>query len=72
MGIKQFRDNKNLEPKTTIFNQYLEEFSSAMDDEKYEEAKSLYEKLKEMVSPDSHESKILKLDMEMIEADDKA
>ena len=43
-----------------------------MDDEKYEEAKSLYEKLKEMVSPDSHESKILKLDMEMIEADDKA
>lgn len=61
-----------VEPKTTIFNQYLDEFSSAMDDEKYEEARSLYEKLKEMVSPDSHESKILKLDMEMIEADDKA
>ena len=31
-----------------------------------------YKELKEMVSPGSHESKILKLDMEMIEADDKA
>ena len=60
-----------VEPKTTIFNQYLEEFSSAMDDENYEEARVLYEKLKDMVSPDSHESKILKLDMEMLEADDK-
>lgn len=32
----------------------------------------LYDELKEMVSPGSNESKILKLDMEMIEADDKA
>ena len=48
------------------------EFSSAMDDENYEKAKTLYKELKEMVSPGSHESKILKLDMEMIEADDKA
>lgn len=61
-----------VEPKTSIFNQYLEEFSLAMDDENYDKAKSLYEKLKKMVNPDSHESKILKLDMEMIEADDKA
>lgn len=60
-----------VEPKTSIFNQYLEEFSLAMDDENYDKAKSLYEKLKKMVNPDSHESKILKLDMEMIEADDK-
>ena len=63
MGVKS---------KTAIFNQYLEEFSSAMDNEDYEKAKMLYNELKEMVSPGSNESKILKLDMEMIEADDKA
>ena len=34
--------------------------------------KGLYEKLKEMVDPNSSESKVLKLDMEMVEADDKA
>ena len=50
----------------------LEEFSAAMDEEDYEKAKMLYDELKEMVSPGSNESKILKLDMEMIEADDKA
>lgn len=61
-----------VEPKTVIFNQYLEEFSSAMDEENYEKVKMLYEKLREMVGPDSYESKILNLDMEMIEADDKA
>ena len=37
-----------------------------------EKAKTPYKELKEMVSPGSHESKIIKLDMEMIEADDKA
>lgn len=52
--------------------QHLEEFSAAMDEEDYEKAKMLYDELKEMVSPGSNESKILKLDMEMIEADDKA
>ena len=43
-----------------------------MDEEDYEKAKMLYDELKEMVSPGSNESKILKPDMEMIEADDKA
>lgn len=61
-----------VEPKTSIFNEYLEKFSSALDEENYDEAKALYYKLKEMVNPDSHESKVLKLDMEMMEADDKA
>lgn len=59
-------------PKTTIFNKHLEAFSLAMDEEKYDEARILYQKLKKMVNPESHESKILDLDMEMIEADDKA
>ena len=54
-----------VEPKTTIFNQYLEEFSAAMDEEDYEKAKMLYEELKEMVSPGSNESKILKLDIKI-------
>lgn len=72
-SIEAIQEHKmGVEPKTAIFNQYLEEFSSAMDDENYEKAKTLYKELKEMVSPGSHESKILKLDMEMIEADDKA
>lgn len=72
-SIEAIQEHKmGVEPKISIFNQYLEEFSSAMDDENYEKAKTLYKELKEMVSPGSHESKILKLDMEMIEADDKA
>ena len=72
-SIEAIQEHKmGVEPKTAIFNQYLEEFSSAMDDENYEKAKTLYKELKEMVSPGSRESKILKLDMEMIEADDKA
>ncbi len=72
-SIDAIQEHKmGVEPKTSIFNSYLKEFSSAMDSEKYDEAKQLYEKLKEMVNPDSHESKILRLDMEMIEADDKA
>ena len=73
-SIEAIQEHKmGVEPKTTVFNHYLEEFSSAMDDEKYEKAKVLYEELKEMVHPESHERKIPpKLDMEMIEADDKA
>ena len=72
-SIEAIQEHKmGVEPKTAIFNQYLEEFSPAMDDENYEKAKTLYKELKEMVSPGSRESKILKLDMEMIEADDKA
>ena len=61
-----------VEPKTAIFNVYLEKFSSAIDNENYDAVKELYEKLKDMVSPGSKESRILKLDMEMAEADDKA
>ena len=36
-----------------------------MDEEDYEKAKMLYEELKEMVSPGSNESKILKLDIKI-------
>ena len=61
-----------VEPKTAIFNDYLEKFSLAMDHENYDDAKAFYKKLKEMVKPDSNESKVLELDMEMIEAYDKA
>ena len=39
-SIEAIQEHKmGVEPKTTIFNQYLEEFSSAMDDEDYEKAK---------------------------------
>lgn len=71
-SIEAIQEHKmGVKSKTAIFNQYLEEFSSAMDNEDYEKAKMLYNELKEMVSSGSNESKILKLDMEMIEADDK-
>lgn len=59
-------------PKTSTFNERIEAFSLAMDEERYDEARSLYRELKEMVNPGSQERKILDLDMEMIEADDKA
>lgn len=36
-----------------------------MDEEDYEKAKMLYDELKEMVSPGSNESKILKLDIKI-------
>ena len=61
-----------VEPKTVVFNEYLRKFTEAMDNEEYDKVKGLYEKLKEMVDPNSSESKVLKLDMEMVEADDKA
>lgn len=65
-SIEAIQEHKmGVEPKTTIFNQYLEEFSAAMDEEDYEKAKILYEELKEMVSPGSNESKILKLDIKI-------
>ena len=72
-SIEAIQERKmGVEPKTVIYNDYLEKFSSAMDNEDYAMVKMYYEKLKKMVSPDSIESKILKLDMEMAEADDKA
>lgn len=59
-------------PKTLNFNRQLEAFSAAMDKENYDAAKRIYVELKKMVNPKSPESKILDLDMELIEADDKA
>ena len=50
----------------------IKEFSYAIDSEKQDIAKQLYEKLLKMVHPDSRERKIMDLDMEMIEVDDKA
>lgn len=57
--------------KTTVFNSQIEAFSLAMDRDDYEEAKKLYCNLKTMVNPESPENRILDLDMEIMEADDK-
>ena len=59
-------------PRTPAFHNYLEAFSSAVDEENVGEAKRLYRELKKMVDPGSHENRILDLDMEMIETNDKA
>ena len=72
-SIEAIQEHKmGVEPKTVVFNEYLRKFIEAMDNEEYDKVKGLYEKLKEMVDPNSSESKVLKLDMEMVEADDKA
>lgn len=60
-----------VERKTPLYNALIQQFSEAVDEEAYEKARSLYEKLLEMIHPDSPERKIVDLDMEMIESDDK-
>lgn len=54
-----------------MYNMLIKQFSDAVDAEDYELAKNLYKKLLEMTHPKSQERKIMKLDMEMIEPDDK-
>ncbi|MEG2017698.1 MAG: hypothetical protein RR128_04475, partial [Clostridium sp.] len=49
--------------KTHKFNEFIEEFSDAIDDEKIEKAKELYGELLRMIHPQSYEKKILDLDM---------
>lgn len=66
------QEKMGVEPKTVIFNKYMDLFSEAIDEEDYKTAKMLYAQLKEMVKTESHERWALDLDMEMIEADDKA
>ena len=60
-----------VERKTPLYNMLIKQFSDAVDAEDYELAKNLYKKLLEMTHPESQERKIMKLDMEMIEPDDK-
>lgn len=61
-----------VETKTLRFNELMNRFSVAVDNEEYAMAMKLYDQLVEMVHPNSHERKLLDLDMEMIKADDKA
>lgn len=60
-----------VEKKTPIYNQLMREFSDAVDNEEYPLVKQFYENLIKMVHPDSHERKILDLDMEMVDSNDK-
>ena len=61
-----------VEKKTQMYNERIMQFSDAIDSGKYDEAKKLYQELLTMVHPESQERKIIDLDMEMMEADDKA
>lgn len=61
-----------VEKKTPMYNELIRRFSEAVDAEEYDTAKTLYKQLLIMVHPDSRERKIIDLDMEMIESDDKA
>lgn len=72
-SIEDIQERKmGVERKTVIFNEYFVEFSKAVDNEQRDRAMLYYEKLKEMINPDSYENKALELDMEMMKADDKA
>ncbi len=71
-SIDEIQEKKmGVEQRTEVYNDLLDRFSQAVDDEDYQELRSLYETLKKMVSPNSPESRILDLDMEMVEVDDK-
>lgn len=61
-----------VERKTSIYNQLMRQFSNAVDNEEISLVKQFYEELIKMVHPDSHERKLIDLDMEMIDSDDKA
>lgn len=61
-----------VEKKTSLYNERIRAYSEAIDMEKYDKAKGLYDELLGMVHPESPERKIIDLDMEMMEADDKA
>lgn len=65
-------EKMGVEPRTVLFNKYMNDFSVAIDCGKYDLAKELYRELRRMINPRSHERRILDLDMEMMEADDKA
>lgn len=57
--------------KTEKYNEFIITFSKAIDNEEYEEAMNIYQKLVKMMNPDSSEKKIIDMDMEMIKTDDK-
>lgn len=60
-----------VEAKTFLYNELMERFSAAVDNEEYVLSGQLYDKLVKMVHPNSHERKLLDLDMEMMKVDDK-
>ncbi len=64
-------ENPLKEEAVILINEQIEYFSNAIDTEDYEKAKKLYKELLSMLHPESQERKILDLDMEMIEANDK-
>lgn len=61
-----------VETKTFNYNELMNRFSVAVDNEEYTLGIQLYKQLVKMVHPNSHERKLLDLDMEMMKADDKA
>ena len=71
-SIDEIQEEKmGVERKTSIYNEYIESFSDAVDAENYEKAKQLYRELIDMLHPESSARKVIDLDMEMMMADDK-
>lgn len=72
-SIDMIQEQKmGVETKTLLYNELMERFSVAVDNEEYVLGSQLYDRLVQMVHPNSHERKLLDLDMEMMKADDKA
>ncbi len=71
-SIENIQENlMGVEQRTSVYNDLIQEFSHAIDTEDATLAKQLYGKLKRMMNQGSPESRLLDLDMEMLEADDK-
>ncbi len=72
-SIENIQENlMGVEQRTSVYNDLIQEFSHAIDSEDAVRAKQLYQELKKMMNQGSPESRLLDMDMEMMEADDKA
>lgn len=71
-SIESIQEKKmGVKLKTEKYNDLITTFSKAIDNEEYLIAKNMYQELIKMMNPDSSERKIIDMDMEMINTDDK-
>lgn len=72
-SIESIQEKKmGVKLRTEKYNDLITTFSKAIDNEEYENAKHMYEELVKMMNPDSSERRIIDMDMEMANIDDKA
>lgn len=71
-SIESIQEKKmGVKLKTEKYNNLITTFSKAIDNEDYKIAKRMYQELVKMMNPESSERKIIDMDMEMVNTDDK-